>query len=202
MALQSAFVHLFTSHFSAHFCTQILLLSWATSTHCKASNNFSAALLTVKRLDIDTNNFRREKLMSFILWNICLLLFFFHFPLYYVATAHLQAQFQLYQTWHHWCNSQTGEEKTQPCTCRERPLYAGAKPIIHVEICLGKLGSTLENKQPETRELCWCFRALLMSCRLMEALHADILQRQAFFFSVQDITPLSIVFILSWQNGF
>lgn len=50
------------------------------------------------------------------------------------------------------------------------PLYAGAKPIIHVEICLGKLGSTLENKQPETGELYWCFRAMLMSCRLMEAL--------------------------------
>lgn len=50
------------------------------------------------------------------------------------------------------------------------PLYAGAKPIIHVEICLGKLGSTLENKQPETGELHWCFRATLMCCRLMEAL--------------------------------
>lgn len=80
------------------------------------------------------------------------------------------------------------------------PLYARAKPIIHVEICLGKLGSTLKNKQPETGDLHWCFRATLMSRRLMEALPRRHIAKASLF--LQHITLHSIVFNLSWQNGF
>lgn len=186
-------------------CTQILLLSWATSTHWKVSNNFWAASLTVKSLDVDANNLRGENVMWFILWNICLSLVFLFCSL---LCNNLQAQFQLYQTRHLWCNSnsQTGERRNAALHMLRAPLYARAKPIIHVEICLGKLGSTLENKQPETGELHWCFRATLMSCRLMEALPRTQTYCKGklffFFFFLQDITLQSIVFNLSWQNGF
>lgn len=39
-----------------------------------------------------------------------------------------------------------------PCT----PLYKKLKhkAYIHIEFCLGKLGSTLENKQPEEKHTC------------------------------------------------
>lgn len=81
-----------------------------------------------------------------------------------------------------------GEGRNAVAHMTPGPLYAAAKPIIHVKICLGKLGSTLENKQPES---CtgvsgqrWCLADWWKHC------HADILQRQAFFFVLlQDITP-------------
>lgn len=61
------------------------------------------------------------------------------------------------------------------------PLCRKPKPIIHIEFCLGKLGSTLENKQPETWKLHlygrkhWCLVDWWKLC------HVDILQRQAFW---------------------
>lgn len=113
-----------------------------------------------------------EKMWCHLFCEMFVCHWFFCFALSSAATARLQAQFQLYQTWHLWCNSnsQTGEGRNAAVHMSRVPLYAGAKPIIHVEICLGKLGSTLENKQPETGELHWGFRATLMCCRLMEAL--------------------------------
>lgn len=50
------------------------------------------------------------------------------------------------------------------------PQSEKAKPIIHVWFCLGKLGATLENKQPETRALHLSGSKALMSCRVMAAL--------------------------------
>lgn len=49
-------------------------------------------------------------------------------------------------------------------------LLEKAEPIIYIEFCLGKLGSTLENKQPETRKLHLYGRETLMSCSMMAAL--------------------------------
>lgn len=107
---------------------------------------------------------------------------FFCFVVGAAATLHLQAQIHHYQTWHLWCNSQTGKEGRSAIVHGSRaPLYAGAKPIIHVEICLGKLGSTLESKQPETGQLHWCFWATLMSRRLMEALPRRHIAKASLF---------------------
>lgn len=175
VVLRLALVQLFTSHFShiASFLGRFHTLKWhpvISEQPCWQSSTW-----------METPTISEEKMWCHFFSGSFVCHWFFCFAL---CSAHLQAQFQLYQTWHLWCNSnsQTGEGRNAVVHMLRAPLCAGAKPIIHVEICLGKLGSTLENKQPETGELHWCFRATLMSCRLMEACRHTA-KASFFFFS-------------------
>lgn len=126
---------------------------------------------------------------------------FFYFALCSATTFRHNSSFIKRDTFGVTVTVREGERRNAALHMLRAPLYARAKPIIHVEICLGKLGSTLENKQPETGELHWCFRATLMSCRLMEALPRTQTYCKGklffFFFFLQDITLQSIVFNLS-----
>lgn len=133
----------------------------------------------------------REEMQYYLFCEMLLCGCFFCFVVGAAATLHLQAQIHHYQTWHLWCNSQTGKDGRSAIVHGSwAPLYAGAKPIIHVEICLGKLGSSLESKQPETGALHWCFRATLMSRRLMEALPRRHIAKASLFFAGY-YTPLN-----------
>lgn len=66
-----------------------------------------------------------------------------------------------------------------PCT----PLRRNT--LIHIEFCLGKLGSTLENKPPATWKLHVCGGETPVSCRLMEARPCRQKAKASFLYRIE-----------------
>lgn len=87
------------------------------------------------------------------------------------------------------------------CSCTVHASCGKAKAITHIEFCLGKLGSTLENKQPETRKLHLYGRETLMSCRVMAALPCRHIAKASFLSRALHGSKWFSIFPNSRQNG-
>ena len=99
--------------------------------------------------------------------------------------------------------SQTAQWRKCSCTLHvsHTLLSRKPKPIIHIEFCLGKLASTLENKQPETRKLHLYGGETLMSCGVMAVLPCRHIAKASLLSGALHGNKWFSIFPDSKQNG-